>query len=78
VILYLSSTKLQELVQQTGKNEIVYRVINKEGFSHNPIFTVELLISSKSICIATGQSKKLAENECAKNAIEILNKNGKK
>ena len=65
-------TKLQELVQKSGKNEIVYRLIKKEGLSHQPLFTVELLIKNQSICTATGNSKKQAENECARKAIELL------
>lgn len=65
-------TKLQEFVQKSGKNEIIYRVIKKEGLSHKPLFTVELLIKGNSICNATMESKKLAENECARLALNKL------
>lgn len=54
-------------------NEVVYNLLKKEGQSHNPIFTVEVCVKNKK-CTAQGLSKKEAEENCAKEMLEILNR----
>ena len=63
-------TKLQEFVQQSGKNTIEYILIGKSGKSHDPEFEIELKIDGNVIASASAHSKKLAENLCAKIACE--------
>ena len=67
-------TKLQEFVQENGKNTIAYELTGKTGEAHNPQFRMRLKIDDKIICENTASSKKLAENLCAKQALEIFNK----
>ena len=67
-------TKLQEFVQQNGKNTIEYILLKQTGKAHEPNFVVELKIDGKTICNYTANSKKLAENMCAKYALELMNK----
>lgn len=62
---------LQELVQ-TDQRTLHYELIKEEGPSHAKIFTFEVIIDNISYGIGTGNSKKEAEQEAAKNALEKL------
>ena len=62
-------SKLQELVQ-TDKQSVTYEVIKEEGPSHNKTFTVEVKVDDIVMGIGKGSSKKAAEQEAAKNALE--------
>ena len=68
-------TKLQEFVQQNGKNTILYELTGKTGEAHSPQFKICLKIDGKKICENIASSKKLAENMCAKQALILFNKN---
>ena len=57
---------LQELLQAQGEVEIEYRVTNQVGPAHQPTFTISLFINGKEQCSASANSKKEAEQECAK------------
>lgn len=59
-------SSVQELVQKQGKSVPEYRLITKEGFSHSPIFEVELHIQGEEPFRARGKSKKRAEKEAAR------------
>ena len=63
-------THLQELLQVNGDVDIRYQVISETGPAHDKVFDVEVLVDSKSIGKGQGRSKKLAEQEAAKNAVE--------
>jgi len=67
-------TTLQELTQ--GKLGVIptYTVVKTSGPDHNKEFTVELTISDKVIDRATGKSKKEAQQNVAKKALEKLKK----
>lgn len=65
-------TVLQEIVQQNKKNKLKYVLISKSGPSHKPEFTVGVEINKKLISTASANAKKLAENQAAQMAIEIL------
>lgn len=65
-------TKLQELVQKSGKNTIEYILIDKSGKAHDPKFTILLKIDGKEVTTQSAKSKRLAESLCAKKAIELL------
>ena len=62
-------SKLQELVQ-TDKQSVTYEVINEEGPSHNKTFTVEVKVDGIVMASGVGSSKKAAEQEAAKNALD--------
>ncbi len=62
-------SKLQELVQ-TDKQSVTYEVIKEEGPSHNKLFTVEVKVDDIVMATGVGSSKKSAEQEAAKNALD--------
>lgn len=67
-------TQLQEIIQQNSDKKIEY-VLNKEsGPDHDKLFTIDLKLNSKVISQGTGKSKKRAEQEAAKKALELLEK----
>lgn len=51
-----------------------YFLENEEGPDHNKIFTISVLIDGKFLASAKGKSKKSAEQEAAKIALQILEK----
>lgn len=66
---------LQELLQQSGSVNIEYRLDNQVGPAHNPTFTISLYVNGEYKCKASANSKKEAEQKCAKTLYyELLNK----
>ncbi|GAB6098475.1 ribonuclease III [Halanaerocella petrolearia] len=65
-------TLLQELVQQDSNLRPEYKVIEEEGPDHNKHFTVEVTFADKILGVGTGFSKKEAEQQAAKKAINKL------
>ena len=65
-------TALQELVQQKKNQTIQYTLVGESGPDHDKQFRVELSINGDVIGSGTGTSKKRAEQEAAKAAIEVL------
>ena len=63
-------TKLQELLQINGDVEIAYQVVFETGPAHAKNFEVAVLINGRKSGQGQGRSKKLAEQEAAKNAFE--------
>lgn len=49
-----------------------YSVTKEEGPEHNKLFTVEVFVNKRSLGIGKGKSKKQAEQEAAKNAMNHL------
>lgn len=66
-------TRLQELLQVHGDVEIQYRVISESGPAHAKEFEVEVFANGKTLGRGHGRSKKLAEQEAARNAVETRN-----
>lgn len=62
---------LQEYIQTTGKS-LTYNLIKEEGPAHNREFTVEVVIDDIVYGEGVGSSKKEAEQEAAKVALEKL------
>lgn len=71
-------TTLQEIIQKDGKGSVSYKTIKEEGKEHDKQFTVQVIINGESKNIASGHSKKLAEQAAAKAAITEMQKNEKK
>ena len=65
-------TVLQEKLQVHGEVHIEYRVLSEEGPDHNKTFNVEVTLEGKRIGTGSGTSKKAAEMEAAKHALENL------
>jgi len=67
-------TILQELTQARFGVIPSYEVIASRGPDHKKEFEVAVLIQTKEYARAIGKSKKIAQQESAKLALDILNK----
>jgi len=65
-------TRFQELIQERYREAPKYVVIGTEGPEHEKIFYVEVHVVGKVVASGQGQSKKLAEQEAARLALEKL------
>ena len=65
-------TVLQEKLQEHGEVKIVYTIINEKGPDHDKIFEAEVECNGKQFAVGTGKSKKQAEMQAAKKALESL------
>ncbi len=63
-------TPLQEKIQALLKTTPVYRVVGEWGPDHMKTFEVELWVKGKAYGRGTGRSKKEAEQDAAKQALE--------
>ena len=69
VVLHDYKSELQELVQ-TVRKSVVYEIINEQGPAHDRIFTCQVLVDNIVMGKGIGSSKKAAEQEAAKKALE--------
>ena len=67
-------TVLQEILQKHGNVHIEYKIIKETGPDHNKKFVAEVIMNGKILEQGEGKSKKQAEMEAAKHAIENLKK----
>ena len=65
-------TKLQELVQQKKNQVLSYRLAGQSGPDHDKKFDVEVSLNGKVVGTGSGSSKKRAEQDAARCAIESL------
>jgi len=65
-------SRLQELMQSRLQSTPAYRPVKEAGPDHDKIFTVEVMAGDKVLGMGTGKSKKLAETEAARSALERL------
>ena len=65
-------TALQELVQQKKNQTITYRLVGESGPDHDKTFLVEVSLNGTMIGEGTGTSKKRAEQDAARAALEQL------
>ena len=68
-------SQLQELVQTTRRLIPVYKVIKEDGPDHDKTFTVQLDVG-RIVTLGTGKSKKLSEQDAARKALDIIEKEG--
>lgn len=68
-------TKLQELLQQKGQVSIVYHLRNYDGPPHRRKFNTEVIIDNQVKGYGSGYTKKEAEQNAAKSALEALEAN---
>jgi ribonuclease-3 len=65
-------TTLQEYVQKKYRERPEYVVIQETGPDHQKEFTVRLVVHGREISVGTGHSKRRAEAEAAKHALEKM------
>ena len=65
-------TLLQEIIQKNPGERLSYVVIKEEGPDHDKNFTVEVKLNSNPIGNGEGKSKKAAEQQAAKEALELM------
>lgn len=65
-------TRLQEEVQK-GKNKLIeYKLVGEEGPAHDKTFYIEVYVNNDKIGEGNGKSKKEAEQQAAKEALEKI------
>ena len=65
-------TTLQEIVQQNPEEHLEYVVTGESGPDHNKHFVVEVHLNSNVIGKGGGKSKKDAEQQAAREALELM------
>ncbi len=65
-------SKLQELVQTDNNRSIRYEIVNEIGPAHNKTFSSEVFMDDIKMGIGEGHSKKEAEQNAAKVALEKM------
>jgi ribonuclease-3 len=65
-------TALQELVQQKKNQVLTYKLTGESGPDHDKYFEVAVLLNGSTVGTGTGSSKKRAEQDAARAAMEQL------
>lgn len=65
-------TALQEIIQQNPEERLEYILIGESGPDHNKHFTVEVHLNRNVIGKGGGRSKKEAEQQAAREALELM------
>ena len=65
-------TTLKEIVQKNTGEKISYRLVSETGPDHDKHFVFEVLLNSNAIGKGGGRSKKEAEQNAAKEALELM------
>jgi ribonuclease-3 len=63
---------LQEILQAERQMPVEYRIIEESGPQHQKIFTVEVIVGENVVARGRGGSKKVAEQQAARVALELL------
>ncbi|MEE1321829.1 MAG: ribonuclease III [Acutalibacteraceae bacterium] len=65
-------TELQEIIQKNPDEHLTYVLVGESGPDHDKRFEVEVNLNSNVIGCGKGRSKKLAEQQAAKQALELM------
>ena len=65
-------TTLQEVIQQNQGENLQYVLISESGPDHDKKFVMEVHLNSNVIGTGVGRSKKIAEQNAAKEALELM------
>lgn len=65
-------TGLQELIQRDRSKVLTYALVGQSGPDHEKTFTVEAYVNGEVVGVGTGTSKKRAEQDAARAAMESL------
>lgn len=63
-------TQLQEIVQKNGEVRIAYEIVEEKGPDHNKLFKSQVRIGDRIMGAGEGKSKKEAEQNAAKSALQ--------
>jgi ribonuclease-3 len=66
---YDPKSRLQELIQSRWQTTPSYKLLKTEGPDHARRFTVQVLVSGRSLGTGEGRSKQMAEKEAAQQAL---------
>lgn len=65
-------TELQEIIQKNPDEHLSYVLVGESGPDHDKRFEVEVNLNSNVIGYGKGRSKKIAEQQAAKQALELM------
>ncbi|MES2856491.1 MAG: putative dsRNA-binding protein, partial [Bdellovibrionota bacterium] len=65
-------TRLQERVQETRKSAPTYHVESETGPDHDKVFEISVKVEGEVLTTGSGKSKKAAEQDAAKKALEKM------
>ena len=65
-------TQFQEIIQKQSEQHISYRIIDEKGPDHDKVFISELLVGGKPYGTGEGRTKKEAEQNAARAAMDKL------
>ena len=65
-------TELQEIIQKNPAEHLSYVLVGESGPDHDKRFEVEVRLNSNVVGCGIGKSKKLAEQQAAKQALELM------
>lgn len=65
-------TSLQEIIQKNPEERLEYAIVGESGPDHNKHFVVEVHLNSNVIGKGGGKSKKEAEQQAAREALELM------
>ena len=65
-------TELQEIIQKNPAEHLTYVLVGESGPDHDKRFEVEVRLNSNVMGCGIGKSKKLAEQEAARQALELM------
>lgn len=71
-LFFDAKTRLQEIAQQQGSNNLRYELISESGPSHNKVFEVAAILNETEVGRGKGHSKKAAQQVAAEEAIRKL------
>lgn len=65
-------TKLQEIIQHNPEDTLDYVLSGESGPAHDPSFEVDVVLDGNVIATGVGKSKKKAEQDAARQALELM------
>lgn len=65
-------TELQEILQKISNHPVSYVILKEEGPAHDRFFTAGVVYMGRRMGTGTGHSKKEAEQQAARNALENM------
>lgn len=65
-------SRLQEFIQQNPDGNLIYRITGESGPDHDKMFEAEVCFDSTVIGRGKGKSKKQAEQEAAREALQLM------
>ncbi len=65
-------TQLQEIIQKSGEQKVLYRIVDEKGPDHNKQFVAQISVGDTVLGNGEGKSKKEAEQNAAKVAMNKL------